>query len=1567
MTDKLIDAGAILAGQAKAGSGHDAVTARRYTHPVLEKTIVRLVGATVGPAEDLSMEFLGFETEAQPVPVGHGLRQALGFPAWALVNDPANGRHALALVKDMERLARVAKSKPGNAKEGYDALADRLGGAAPQFLPTFWEQAGRAFLAADNARMAGTCFTHARRAEQVHGLPIDEERLREVHLEFAFGGALTAKMLTEFARGVMDRQPAPAAYELVRTLAVRRVAGGLAPQVSLADELAKMAKAAKLDPDAEAQNVVAQLITFPAMARSPMAVWKGYRKALVKLAKHDATAKARLLEIMPEPPGWRTDGTDEWLDLLEATGAADLLVDKESKDSPASARWLERILAQRQRRYVGRSARLLSFIDHLVPRLLAEGRPVGVWGDYAWRVELDVVDLLLAKGVPLATTNGHSFDVYGWAGDSAPGARDLKAIAADERLHPLLSRGVLDSVHRLRTGSAIDSPPLPAATIASAFGATGLVDVYRDVLEELATQALGGTVLSLDEILVELAPLWSPAGAALAPAAFEALRRLDVAAMLGHSLRSGLIEEYTLPGYEEAAAQKLKPQLAHGWPTLVVHDHRSAHVVNPDGSVVEHVFSYPPAGSPFARGSYSQTLCHAVDGDLLVRWITASGSVAGYWFSDPGEVFESNLNGQHAPWGVRGALSLPLPGGGVTRGGRPWHMGDTKPSEQTFAVAGDGVNFWRCESVSLPAGGSGWQWREFDPQTGEPGRVSVPSFFAKAFPEGARFVAHQSELRPAPAEFSGSPLGWHDGMVGWRLGALPGGGQWGEAVDGRTLEWHAPKSAVLTLQLGGVPDLVGALRIPGDDALRPVTAIRHGGAAHTIWTADGRFPAVHCGHSVTLPPLDRWHGFKPRDPQGSRALRAVDDKLAGKLLAGKGKIPEVTDPVLRAAIGQLVEQAALLRDRLKGVEELLADGAAGAGAVDAETVTDEALRRAWNGLVSREYYSYSYYSGPGTGRRDMLPQLRAVGKLLAGKQCKSLPVQEPVWAAVLAGPGAIALRAASPLVDDSDRAALSGLLSALAGSGLADGGYTLRAITLHAKEELKAFKVLHAGDQTTVLVGGEKHWDSGVEQWTISGFQRSPSGRFTVPPGMTLDEEIVPGGWSGGGRLLAFTRLLASRGPAPWRADSVERLTAATGMTRPEAALLLAGLPGLEVWEANFLTPQQRSILGINATQARVARDGLKELSLEDRLALLDAAMPTDPAALWETGPDIDALARRWIALRGVRVAVPEQLVTEAAKVIRKEHVTDILQAIAQPSPGSWLTTDGKSVAQGGYYVQTSMPDGSSGTPFDGQYAYNAAIALAWLAYNLPIGDPVRSALPGALDLIRQRLKNPDLMMGWGSIQGTELPSGVGPGLVEAQQNYYGSTLVCVAPSRLDGPGDPALGFVDEDTAFSLRLLLSRQLADTVAVPVGAQGDQRDPRISVPELVKEVAGKPGLSEDPAAYYLQLLALPDPTDRNVLACNGWKAPQLKAVQKALTEAGHVLAAKRERAGRPVFLPGGWLTNRPPSPPMETWKASLYQGHKNLTLVTMPVAELFRAAWARVSSGDAPRYHDLKETR
>jgi hypothetical protein len=151
-------------------------------------------------------------------------------------------------------------------------------------------------------------------------------------------------------------------------------------------------------------------------------------------------------------------------------------------------------------------------------------------------------------------------------------------------------------------------------------------------------------------------------------------------------------------------------------------------------------------------------------------------------------------------------------------------------------------------------------------------------------------------------------------------------------------------------------------------------------------------------------------------------------------------------------------------------------------------------------------------------------------------------------------------------------------------------------------------------------------------------------------------------------------------------------------------------------------------------------------------------------------------------------------------------------------------------------------------------------------------------------------------------------------------------------------------------------------------LPDGAY--EADPRASIPELVAAVRSHLGLEEDPAALYLQLLTLLEPTDRNLRLWNGWTAARHKKAVTVLAERDLVLAAKRARAGRGVFLPGGWAEATSPDLPLETWKLPLYdlsmpavgryaKGPLRRFLPLRPLTELFAAAWQRVLDGDGPR--------
>ncbi|GIE85324.1 hypothetical protein [Actinoplanes regularis] len=1559
----VLEAGGIVAGPA-TDRALDPVTARAYRHPVLaDRTVVRLVGAATGPAEDLSMEFLGF-SGAGAVEVGHGLRQALGFPAWALVHDPANGRHALALVKEMERLARTAQGKPGNAMDGYQVLAERLGAAAPQFLPTFWEQAGRAFLAVENRRTAGSCFTEARRAEQVHGLAVDEDRVRDVHLEFAFAGALTAAMLGAYTRQVVERRPPVEAYELVKTLALRRVAGGLPPHASMAADLARLAKAAGLDAEREADEVAGRLLTYPALARSHPSVWKSYRKNLVRLARRDAEVRARLLRIIPDPPGYDTDMTEQWLELLESAGATTGLTSTDIVDGTAS-RWLERLLEMRRHgRRNGRSLRLLGLLERMLPRLAAEG---GVrLGDTAWVAEIDVLDVCLSGGVPVSLgERDHAFPLVDWIRDSKPGRRDLSAVAADPRWRALLARSIRAALSGMRTGHALNSPALPEETLRTAFGAPGVRDVLVEMLIEQTGRAGHGTVTSLDDDLTELAPLWSATGVALAPDGFRKLLAVDMPAVVARTLRAGLPSELAWPAYEEVAKQKLRVQFGDAWPELVVHDHQSAHVVTPGDRVTEHVFRLPPAG----RRPYRETVCRQVDGDLLVAAWSWENSAA-YWSSRPDDHFQGDLRFTPVRWGVAPVL-LPLPGGGATTGTLPIHPGDQHAPSALYPLATDGQAFWLCEPVD---GSDRWQWREFDPLTGERGRVSVPAFFES---DGRRLLAEVCRLRTAPAEFAGSPLGYRAGLVGWRTEVTADGDQVGEGVDGRRVMLPGRTLRRFGRNGHGAAQLSGAVLLPGATAPLPVTrSPDHPVGRLQLWTADGEYLLAELADgNGTLPPLSWWHGLRARDAAGSAVLRALDETTAAALLAVDDTVtgtvgikaavtanvvaclPAVTDAALRERITEVVARAARMRRRIAELEQHLTEQPTGPAPMPA--ATDGALETAWQGLCGFDRDRYQGHGQRSQVSHEILTQVAATGALLAGDDTEPLRVVDPIWTPLLAGLGAVAVRAASAVTGDEDRRALAAFLTTVAGTPM-DGGTPLRVLALTQPPHTPAEPVHRLGAQVTVLLpAGHQFFYRPDDKKNRVAVQVSAEHAFKPPAGLLVEEELSPSGRLTGERLREFTALLAERGPAPWRPAAAEALVEATGMTRAEAILLLAGLPSIASWEANFLTAEQRAALGLSAAHAKVAHAALRRLTPPQRVALLDAAMPGDPAVLWTEGPDVAAVAQQWIRLRGRRAAVPEELLADFARVTDRDLAATVLQAIAGPSAGDWLSTDGRGQAD-----QIARMGAEAGEAFDGRHLQAAAIALPWLAYTLTWDDPLRAGLPEALRLVRERLRNPELAVGYGSCEVAKRPE-AGPALVDGRNNGVWVTFH-VTPARLSGPDDPALGFIDEHTAGGLRTLLSGWLDDVVSTPEGVPGDPHDPRVSVPGLVGEVRERFGVDGDAAAYYLQVLSLPDPTDKAVQRWNGWKPAALRTAQAALTGAGLVVAAKRERAARPVFLPGGWQAAKSPRLPVETWKLPLYVDNGGLLFVPHTLPGLFAAAWARIVAGDLPRYHELKES-
>ena len=148
-----------------------------------------------------------------------------------------------------------------------------------------------------------------------------------------------------------------------------------------------------------------------------------------------------------------------------------------------------------------------------------------------------------------------------------------------------------------------------------------------------------------------------------------------------------------------------------------------------------------------------------------------------------------------------------------------------------------------------------------------------------------------------------------------------------------------------------------------------------------------------------------------------------------------------------------------------------------------------------------------------------------------------------------------------------------------------------------------------------------------------------------------------------------------------------------------------------------------------------------------------------------------------------------------------------------------------------------------------------------------------------------------------------------------------------------------------------------------------------DPLVSAPEVVSAAAKSLGVPEDSARYWLQILALIFPSDKNVESWNSWSKKQRLAAAAPLLEAGLLVEAKRARAGRSLFLPGGWQEASTPHKPMEVWKAPFYDltdatkvtPRHDVVVPLVPLGRLFEDAWQRYVDGDVPGYTELRTTR
>ncbi|SFL54868.1 hypothetical protein [Streptomyces pini] len=1673
----LLEAGAVLPVGTTDREDADALTVRAYTHPALdERRIVRLVPGTLGEAEDLALDFLGLVREPETPEVGQVRRETLGFPAWALVNDPANGHHALALVKDVERLARQAKSRPGAAKEGFEELGERLGRAVPHFLPTFYEQAARVFLRHENTTYAATFFGKAREAERVHALPVDEDRQRAVFLEFAFAGALTVKALKEHVKALAARLAPAGAWAQFRQLTVERCAAGMPPYASLPQDARRLIRAAGLDQVAEECALVGDLLASPAAVRAPASFWNAYRATLTVLAGQRPAVRARLLEIMPAGLGRSTEDDEFWLALLAETGADRLLTGEAGADGAEAdaggadaADWLGRWALHRKHgsSVSGRSPATLALVERMAPRLRAQGRPVDLFtGRWNAGADLDLLDLCVARGVPLTlpeARKGALLPVDRWLRDTRTGRRDLTAVAADPRCRRLLYHSVGNlSGHRLGAGLLEELAGHPV-----------LADVLREWLDDAAGELAAAAGLPAARAALERLRPFQAVAARVGPRAVAGAAAFDATPLLGRTLRAGILDELGWPALEEAL-RRLDEQTRTGrdrddtlavheaWPALILSRRHKAIVVGPEDILLEHDLRLPVEPDRWNRPSFRYT-----DGELLVMW-RQDGKQHGYWSARPTEVFP--LGGERLPhWyggSDAGETSIPLPGGGRATGGRALHAGDTvlPPGRP---VLGDGTSYWR-------QGHQGRQqvWLEYDPVTGTHGRASLPAFLRSGIRDGATLLQQHCAVLPLQPGLEHSPLGT-DGTVLGRWVRTEGEGGRARTTagtpDGRTVTLPAADG-----RTPGVP--LGALRLPG--GAEPVLVAQYrrialyaGGDNGSGWESGQVTPLERGGEFAAgtrlVPPADFWHALRPRDEGSSAVLRALSDEQAGELLragaralaerdaeikaafraaavpakaagglragprstagAGAGEpagptsdevlrkavsriLPSLTEPRLLAGVAGHVHAALRLAGSVAafvsppaeptGAERRRAEGMF--ADYSPEDGDDQTLREAVMGLVTL----YGWWGGGQSW--SALRQIRAVNRVLSGEPADGRPLPESarlagsaggwrsedltvpgdgvVWLPVLDMLRPLAYRAASPALPEAHRRALLLLFEAVAEGPLAAPGGALREIVLSEPHngQRRTGQVLRRDGRTVVILRcqGVDHHRGGHISWLA--LEYDPAGSFGAVAHFVLREESAHPPVFPAEALTAVTGLIRDKGPAPWRPEAPAALATATrgGVGPVQATLLLAGKP-------SRLTGEAAAVTALKPRQKKLGDALLESLEPGDLTALAGALLPKDPGDLWTSGPDTDAAGRVWAERLADFVRLPEDT---AEEFLLSGLPADSAEGVLNPHRTPWLSRT---------TVQRPDRDGNlvaeDPAALPGRYDLaHAVTALAGLSYQLPYGHPLRSALPEGLAALRRRVADPglllDLGLSWaqkGSPSAVELRRAYGlpatggagaRGLTDVGEalvlcpGYGGQEAVLLRPSGLTGADDPVFGLLEGivgpdrgEGLRALRILLGDGLARALTAGAGSEepaGYAQDPTAAVPELVTEVAETHGMGRDAAALYLQLLALPDPTDRNRARWTGWKPARMKKARAELAATNLVVEAKRARAGRNLFLPCGWLDLKSPALPVEIWKQGLYPvPDRSRAVPLVPVPELFERAWDRVRAGDAPAYEEL----
>lgn len=1510
------------------------LVAASFTHAALSgRTIVQLAPEPLAEAEELALGVIGLEPAGR-VNVGHTRRRAIGFPAWPILNDPENAHHALNLVADLERAGKYAASKPKKFKEAVDELADKLDNSAPHFLPTFFEEAGRIFIAAENSKLAAQMFTQAREAERRHSLPIDETRHAEAVLEFAYAGALSTKELGNEAKRLAEQLEPEEAYRAYRTLCVERVRGGLSPHAGMKKELAKLAKAAGLDTAKEEVGVVRDLLSVPSMQKAGAHFWKNYEKAICRVAEDDSSLIDRLLTLFP-----RNVDTDPWLHLLDAAGALDAVKDGTHPD------FVPRLLlfeSQWTKWPHTPSTQLTPVLADILPH--AGLSTVTLPEDRLHYLPAAAVEQVLANGLTFSfshTPVQTGIDLTRWA--RLPERAPLPHLMADESLRGAVVLGIKNAMGHPEVVEVLTADPHVRTLVVELL--TEIVDKLEagvptvDHLTHATTFVRGFELVGDEEIQALLDRV-------------RAIHR-DPAVPLAESLRRGLPDELGWPELEQFNSKYGEPihlgllrDAIDCWPGVIVkEDSRTTYL---RGRTATEIPNWT-----------GEKLFSAVEIDGQFGLATYTNANPRVWWDDTPKGMSSALS--HFLYGGLFA-SVPVPGArifGADTVMRPGHSTLARGSEHFFV---DGDRVWLVERSPLddvsPV-------VEVDPATGATGRESLPDWFAEQCRRHPDLVLNpwRSQHRPVEDTTTKSHFSTADGFHRHAVFTRPDDPDYCLLVDADGTEFTVTGERARTV--------IGILRRPNggrwiltNERIDPV-----------VVDPDDMTPVAVRG--TRLSSYMWWHHFRVREPEASEKLRKItadevrplveqaredDGGVDKRFCECVGDALSIDDPVLRYAIASVAHEAATTwpqEDTGTRAEELT-------GAPTFAEHHDVLRPFKWSPL--ERFDAMDIWQGAAIlGMHDRyVPEKGYTHNSTRGSND---------WMKLLGHGDGLLVSAASPGRTADEVQALKELwivlrdAGALAADNLVFESYDSGPVSTWSKMELppQAVRLLSrsSNDLLIVRVAGE-------EPATVNGTPLKLKSRTNIAPSRTDLEPVFD----------ALLARIEQDGPLPYSASTGEALAAAASTPLADAHLIAAGFPNLYSFNTNFVPKDLRTAMGMKVGDLKTARDRL--IYFDDHFsAILAAGLPDDAAELLTSGPDTDAMARYW-SEHGPDY-LPE-LPARIAERIPKMLKENVLQSIVA---GQHVDDDNDADNAGGWAQEVG--------------------ALIWLATELDMTDPLRPALADHAERLHSSPRGTEAIKVAFTGVGEDdeaVRSAIGApkraagdtdrkdlqaGRFAVEQHDDGD-VIFVDLSDVDEPCrdlDLAREWVKDLHFGTSRMRVAAvdlrahgaltAYAEWLKQP--GEGEPSDPLVSAPGLVATAADTFGVSEDAARYYLQLLAWPDPTDKNIRRWNAWKKADIVRAGSELVAAGKVVEGKRPRSGRSYFLPGGWMEKVDKSDgqlPIEVWKLPAFgieqtgyngefEPQLDIAVAPLPPPEWFAACWERSQGDDAPQFAELETTR